>query len=118
LAKNTVIKTINQHDQLALCVVVHGIDPDTFEKLAVRFDCRRGGARPEDGSRYISVPVTQDMLRDTFLWIRSELTGYYRELYLGVSVDVKLSWSEIIIPAEIALLAGQHQAEIKVLFST
>jgi hypothetical protein len=112
------ITTVSQHDQLALHVVVHGIDSDTFEQLAVRFDCRRGGVRPKDGSRYISLPVTQNTLADTFLWIKSELTDCYRELYLGVSIDAKLSWSEIIIPAEIALLAGQYQAAIKVLFTT
>jgi hypothetical protein len=116
--KTTVITTMSQDDQLALHVVVHGIDSDTFEELAIRFDCRRGGVRPQDGSRYISIPVTQNLLSDTFLWIKSELKGCYRELYLGVSVNAKLSWSEIIIPAEIALLAGQYQAVIKVLFSS
>jgi len=109
---------VSQHDQLAFRIVVHGIDSNTFEQLAVRFNCRHGGVRPKDGSMYISLPVTQNMLSDTFLWIRSELTGCYRELYLGVSVEAKLSWSEIIIPAEIALLAGQYQAAIKVLFTT
>jgi hypothetical protein len=116
--KDHVITTMSQHDQFALHVVVHGIDSDTFEELAIRFDCRRGGVRPKDGSRYISIPVTQKRLSDTFLWIKSELKGCYRELYLGVSVHAKLSWSEIIIPAEIALLAGQYQATIKVLFSS
>jgi len=112
------ITTENEDDRLAYRLVVHGIDAHTLERLAIRFDCRRGGVRPTDGSVYISLPVTVDTLANTLLWIETEVSGCYRELYLGVSVHAKLSWSEVIIPAEIASLAGQYHAAIKVLFST
>jgi len=111
------ITTVNQDDRLACFVVVHGIDVQTFEQMAVHFECRRGGMRPTDGSRYISIPVTLDAIGRTLAWVRTELDGRYHELYLVVSVEAKLSWSEVVIPAEIALLAGQFNAAIKVLLS-
>ena len=107
----------NPDDQLSYCVVVHGVDTHAFERAAVRYNCRRGGIRPTDQSRYISLPVTPDTLGATLAWIKTELAGHYREIYLGVSVQAKLSWSEVIIPAEVASLAGQHNAAIKVLTS-
>ena len=107
----------NPDDQLSYCIVVYGVDTHAFERAAVRFDCRRGGIRPTDQSRYISLLVTLDTLGTTFAWIKTELAGHYQEIYLEVSVQAKLSWSEVIIPAEIALLAGQHNAAIKVLTS-
>jgi len=80
------------------------------------FECRRGGMRVTDGSRYISIPVTMATLGGTLAWIKTELGGRYCELYLIVGVATKLSWSEVVINSEIALLAGQAGAAIKVAF--
>jgi hypothetical protein len=112
------ITTVNQDDRLAYFVVVHGIGVQTFEQMAIHFECRCGGMRPTDGSRYISIPVTLDAIGRTLAWVKTELDGHYHELYLGVSVKAKFSWSEVVIPAEIALLAGQFNAAIKVLLSS
>lgn len=112
-----VINIMNQDDRLAYFVVVHGMDVQTFEQMAIHFACRRGGMRALDESRYISIPVTLDAIGRTLTWVKTELDGCYRELYLIVSVEAKLSWSEVVIPAEIALLAGQSKAAIKVLLS-
>jgi hypothetical protein len=109
------ITTGDQEDRLTIFVVVHGIDAQAFERMAVHFECRRGGLRPADESRYISLPVTLDALPETLAWVKAELAGCYRELYLIVSVEAKLSWSEVVIPAEMALLAGQYEAAIKIL---
>ena len=110
------ITTVNQDDCLSYFVVVHGIDIETFERLAVHFECRRGGIRVTDGSRYISIPVTMAALGGTLAWVKTELGGRYCELYLIVCVATKLSWSEVVINSEIALLAGQAGAAIKVAF--
>lgn len=112
------ITTVNQDDRIACFVGVHGIDVQTFEQMAVRFECRRVGIRPIDGSTYISIPVTLNAIGRTLAWVRTEFDGRYRELYLVGSVEAKLPWSEIVIPAEIALLAGQFNAAIKILLSS
>jgi hypothetical protein len=70
--------------------VVHGIDVETFEQMAVHFECRRRGMRPTDESRYISIPVTA-VVGGTLSWINDELDGRYCELFLIVSVEAKLS---------------------------
>ncbi|MDN2711884.1 hypothetical protein O0880_20885 [Janthinobacterium sp. SUN118] len=108
---------MSQDGRFAYFVVVHGIDVPTFEQMAVHFECRRGGMRPTDESRYITIPVTLDAIGSTLTWVKAELDGCYRELYLMVSVEAELSWSEVVIPAEIALLAGQSKAAIKVLLA-
>lgn len=61
------ITTVSQDDCLSYFVVVHGIDIETYERLAVHFECRRGGMRVTDGSRYISIPVTMAALGGTLL---------------------------------------------------
>ena len=111
------ITTVNQDDCLTYFVVVHGVDVETYERMAVHFECRRGGMRPKDKSRYISIPVTMATLGSTLAWVKTELDGRYCELDLIVCVAAKLSWSEVVITAEIALLAGQADAAIKVAFS-
>lgn len=110
------ITTVNQDDCLDYFVVVHGIDAQTYQRMAVHFECRRGGVRPTDQSRYISIPVTVGTLDSTLAWIKTELNGHHYELYLIVSVATNLSWGEVIIPAKIALLAGQAEAAIKIAF--
>lgn len=114
----TMITTVNQDDCLTYFVVVHGVDIEAYERMAVHFECRRGGMRQTDESRYISIPVTMASLGGTFAWVKTELYGRYRELYLIVCVATKLSWSEVVITPEIALLAGEANAAIKVAFST
>ncbi|RAH01425.1 hypothetical protein DJ480_17550 [Pseudomonas sp. Leaf98] len=69
------ITTVNQDDCLSYFVVVHGIDIETYERLAVHFECRRGGMRVTDGSRYISIPVTMAALGGTLAWVKTELGG-------------------------------------------
>ena len=110
------ITTVSQDDCLSYFVVVHGIEIETYKRLAVHFECRRGGMRVTDGSRYISIPVTMAALEGTLDWVKTELGGRYCEQYLIVCVATKLSWSEVVINSEIALLAGQAGAAIKVAF--
>ncbi|MFJ2360622.1 MULTISPECIES: hypothetical protein [Pseudomonas] len=110
------ITTVDQDDCLDYFVVVDGIDPQTYERMAVHFECRRGGVRPTDQSRYISIPVTVATLDSTLAWIKAELNRQHYELYLIVSIATNLSWGEVIIPAKIALLAGQAEAAIKIAF--
>lgn len=110
------ITTVDQDECSNYFVVVHGIDAQTYERMAVHFECRRGGVRPTDQSRYISIPVTVGTLGSTLAWIKTELNGHHYELYLIVSVATNSSWGEVIIPAEIALLAGQAEAAIKIAF--
>jgi hypothetical protein len=102
---------------LSYFVVIHGISADTFERLADRFGCRRGGTRLTDASRYMSVPVELDSLNATLTWIATEVPSCYNGLIFLVTVAAKSSWSEVIIPSEIALLAGQYDAAIKVVCS-
>ena len=111
------ITTANQDDYLTYFVVVHGVDVETYERMAVHFECRRGGMRLKDKTRYISIPVTMATLGSTLAWVKTELDGRYFELDLMVCVGAKLAWSEVVITAEIALLAGQADAAIKVAFS-
>lgn len=110
------ITTVSQDDFLSYFVVVHGVDIETYERLAVHFECRRGGIRVTDESRYISIPVTMATLGGTLAWVKTELGGRYCELYLIVSVATKLSWNEVVINSEIALLAGEAGAAIKIAF--
>ena len=110
------ITTVNQDDCLTYFVVVHGVDVETYERMAVHFECRRGGMRLTDESRYISIPVTMATFGGTLAWVKTELGGRYCELDLIVCVAAKLSWSEVVITSEIALLAGQAGAAIKVAF--
>jgi hypothetical protein len=110
------ITTVSQDDYLSYFVVVHGVDIETYERLAIHFECRRGGIRVTDESRYISIPVTMATLGDALAWITTELGGRYHELYLIVCVATKLSWNEVVIDPEIALLAGKAGAAIKVAF--
>ena len=67
------ITTVSQDDCLNYLVVVHGIE--TYERLAVHFECRRGGIRVTDGSRYISIPVTMAILGGALAWVNTELGG-------------------------------------------
>lgn len=110
------ITTVNQDDHISYFIVVHGVDIETYEQLAVHFGCRRGGIRVTDESRYIPIPVTMATLGDALTWVATELSGRYRELYLIVCVATILSWSEVFIDPEIALLAGKTGAVIKVAF--
>lgn len=110
------ITALNPDDCLAYFVVVHGIDVQTYERMALHFGCRRGGLRSPDQSRYISIPVTIAVLESTLAWVNTELDGRYHELYLMVCVAANLSWSEVVIPAEIALIAGQSAAVIEIAF--
>jgi hypothetical protein len=110
------ITTVSQDDFLSYFVVVHGVDIETYERLAVHFECRRGGIRVTDESRYISIPVTMATLGGTLAWVKTELGGRYCELYLIVSVATKLSWKKVVINSEIALLAGEAGAAIKIAF--
>lgn len=80
------ITTVSQDDCLSYFVVVHGIDIETYERLAVHFECRRGGMRVTDGSRYSSIPVTMAALEGTLDWVKTELGGRYCELYLIVLI--------------------------------
>jgi hypothetical protein len=111
------ITTVNQDDCLTYFVIVRGVDIEAYERMAVHFECRRGGMRLTDESRYISIPVTMGTLGGTLAWVKTELGGRYCELDLIVCVAAKLSWSEVVITSEIALLAGQAGAAIKVAFS-
>jgi hypothetical protein len=115
MACKFMITTVNRDDFLSYFVVVHGIDAQTCERVAIHFE-RRGGVRPTDQSRYISIPVTVDAIGSTLAWVKTELNGHHYELYLIVSVAANLSWGEVIIPTEIALLAGQAEAAIKIAF--
>jgi hypothetical protein len=110
------ITTVDQYDCSNYFVVVHGIDAQTYERMAVHFECRRGGVRPTDQSRFISIPVTVDTLGSTLAWVKTELNGRHYELHLIVSVATNLSWGEVLIPPQIALLAGQAEAAIKIAF--
>ncbi|AVX89352.1 hypothetical protein PkP19E3_13890 [Pseudomonas koreensis] len=110
------ITTVDQYDCSNYFVVVHGIDAQTYERMAVHFECRRGGVRPTDQSRFISIPVTVDTLGSTLAWVKTELNGRQYELHLIVSVATNLSWGEVLIPPQIALLAGQAEAAIKIAF--
>lgn len=116
MACKFMITTVNPDDFLAYFVVVHGIDAETYERMAIHFECRRCGVRPTDQSRHISIPVTVDAIGSTLAWVNTELEGRYHELYLMVCAATKLSWSEVVIPAEIALLVGQSAAVIKIAF--
>jgi hypothetical protein len=104
------------HD-VSYFVVIHGISAETIERLADRFGCRRGGTRLTDSSKYMSLPVELDSLDTTFTWITTEIPSCYQALIFLVTVAAKSSWSEIIIPSEIALLTGRHGAVIKVVHS-
>ena len=109
-------KTLNDNAALGYGIVVHGIDADTFERLAIRFNSRRGGMRPTDLSRYMNFQVTEDSLEGALCWIKNELLDCYRELYFFVSVTPSLTWSELVISPETTSLLGRYGATAKILF--
>ncbi len=71
----SMITTVSQDDYLSYFVVVHCIDIETYERLAVHFECRRDGMRVTDGNRYISIPVTMAISGGTLAWVKNELGG-------------------------------------------
>lgn len=112
------IKALSDNDALSYGIVVHGIDAETFERLAIRVNSRRGGMRPTDLSRYMSFQVTEDSLEGALCWIKNELLDCYRELYFFVSVTPGMTWSELVISPETTSLLGRYGATAKILFMT
>lgn len=99
-------------------VVVHGIDADTFESLAKHFGTRRGGARPHDLSRYISIEVLPQDLESCLSWIGANISGQFRELAVSLSVSTSLSWSQIEVEPSTLSVISAHGATFKVLVMT
>lgn len=99
-------------------VIVHGIDTETFEKLAIHFGTRRGGARPSDLNRYISIEVQLPDLERSLAWICSNVDGKFRELAVSVSVSTSLSWSEVVVEPSTLAAISAHRATFKVLVMT
>jgi hypothetical protein len=102
-------------------VVVRGIqEASAYELFEKRFPGHRIGAKPGPQPREIYLIVDCELggVSDTLSWIAETISGKYRVVEIGISIDSPYNWANLDVPPEILNVAIQYGATLRVMFSS